>query len=66
MADVLEVPLSHLFNDANSTYYQTDLHGSQFTVREYAWGDYVITGATAAMLREFLSLAAAQAGYRHI
>lgn len=66
VAAVLEVPLDHLFDDANATYYRTELHGSQVTVREYVWGEHLITGATAWMLRHFLGLIAGQVGREHV
>jgi len=65
VADVLEVPLNHLFDDANATYYRRELNGSEVTVREYLWGDHVITGATAWMLRIFLAMVAEQLGRVH-
>ena len=66
VADVLEVPLGHLLDEANSAYYHTTLHGSPVIVREYLWGEHVVTGATAWMLRDFLRVLAAQMGREHV
>ena len=66
VADVLEVPLGHLLDEANSAYYHTTLHGSEVIVREYLWGEHVVTGATAWMLRDFLRLVATRMGREHV
>lgn len=62
VAQILEVPLSHLLDLQNTEERRVQRDGREVRMRSYRWGDHLIIGATAMMLRSFLDEVAAQLG----
>ena len=62
VAEVLEVPLSHLLDVGNTCHYTVERQGEMVIMPEYTWGAHRVTGATALMLRGFLELVAERLG----
>lgn len=62
VAEVLEVPLSHLLDVGNTRHYTVERQGEMVIMSEYTWGAHRVTGATALMLRGFLELVAERLG----
>ena len=62
VAEVLEVPLSHLLDVGNTRHYTVERQGEMVIMSEYTWGAHRVTGATALMLRDFLELVAERLG----
>jgi len=57
VAELLSVPVAHLSDPANCIDEVRHLEGrGEVLMRSYAWGEHVIWGATAMMLRHFLEL----------
>jgi 8-oxo-dGTP pyrophosphatase MutT (NUDIX family) len=56
VAEILEVPLAHLRDDANVESEEREYRGREFTAYSYRFGRHVIWGATARILRQFLDL----------
>lgn len=60
VAEVLEVPLPHLLDEANITEVVARQRDGQIVSREgFVWREHVIWGATGRMLRNFLDVAVA-------
>ena len=62
VAEVLEVPLSHLLDVGNTRHYTVERQGEMVIMSEYTWDAHRVTGATALMLRGFLELVAERLG----
>jgi 8-oxo-dGTP pyrophosphatase MutT (NUDIX family) len=56
VAEILEVPLSHLLDDANVLAEERVYQGRRGMAYSYQWRDHVIWGATARILHQFLEL----------
>jgi 8-oxo-dGTP pyrophosphatase MutT (NUDIX family) len=56
VAEVLPVPMSHLYDIKNVVMEQRIWEGQELTSRSYVFGDHVIFGATARVLGEFIAL----------
>lgn len=56
VAEILEVPLSHLRDETNVLAEQRMYQGREVTMYSYTFGDHVIWGATARILHQFLDL----------
>ena len=56
VAEILEVPLAHLQDEANVLAEPRIYQGREVTMYSYRWRDHVIWGATARILRQFLDL----------
>lgn len=56
VAEILEVPLSHLRDEANVLAEQRVYQGREVTMYSYKFRDHVIWGATARILHQFLDL----------
>jgi 8-oxo-dGTP pyrophosphatase MutT (NUDIX family) len=56
VAEILEVPLSHLRDDANLEAEPRVYQGREMIAWSYHWRDHLIWGATARILRQFLEL----------
>ncbi len=65
VAEVLEVPLSHLLHESSWEARHIVRNSEQIVMRSYRWGDHLIYGATAMMLRAFLADVVAQLGLEH-
>lgn len=65
VAEVLDVPLDHLLNRETWSHVERQRDGQSFEMRAYHWGDHVIWGATAMMLRRFLTDVATELGVEH-
>jgi 8-oxo-dGTP pyrophosphatase MutT (NUDIX family) len=62
VAEILEVPLSHLLDLRNTEERRVQRDGREIRMRSYRWGEHLIFGATAMMLRSFLDEMAGQLG----
>ena len=62
VAEILEVPVSHLLDLRNTEERRVQRDGREIRMRSYRWGDHLIFGATAMMLRSFLDEMAGQLG----
>jgi 8-oxo-dGTP pyrophosphatase MutT (NUDIX family) len=62
VAEILEVPVSHLLDLQNTEERRIQRDGREIRTRSYRWGEYLIFGATAMMLRSFLDEMAGQLG----
>ena len=58
VAEILEVPLAHLRDAANTFTEQRLYQGREITAYSYRFGDHLIWGATARILKQFLDLTA--------
>ena len=58
VAELLEVPLSHLMEEANFVQETREIGGRLTPTHSYRFGEHVIWGATARILRGFLDLLA--------
>jgi 8-oxo-dGTP pyrophosphatase MutT (NUDIX family) len=56
VAEILEVPLAHLRDDANVVAEQRTYQGREVMAYSFRFGDHLIWGATARILRQFLDL----------
>ncbi len=56
VAEILEVPLQHLRDEANVTVEPRLLQGREILAYSYVFGRHVIWGATARILKQFLDL----------
>lgn len=56
VAEVLAVPVSHLFDLANALDEQRTVQEREVVMRSYRWREHLIYGATAIILRQFLAL----------
>jgi len=56
VAEILEVPLSHLRDDANLEAEPRIFQGRTIIAWSYRWRDHLIWGATARILKQFLDL----------
>ncbi len=56
VAEILEVPLAHLHDAANVLAESRLYQGREIIAYSYRWGDHVIWGATARILKQFLDL----------
>jgi 8-oxo-dGTP pyrophosphatase MutT (NUDIX family) len=56
VAEILEVPLAHLRNEANVMIEPRLLQGREILAYSYTFRDHVIWGATARILKQFLDL----------
>jgi 8-oxo-dGTP pyrophosphatase MutT (NUDIX family) len=60
VAEILEVPLEHLRDEANVAAELRTYQGREVMAYSYRWRDNVIWGATAGILKQFLDLIAAR------
>ncbi len=58
VAEVLEVPLDHLLDDSNVVMQDRTRDGVAMRMEAFQFGDHLIWGATARMLRNFLDVVA--------
>lgn len=58
VAEILEVPLAHLLEPANTVAELRHYQGRDVMMYSYAWREHLIWGATARILRQFLELIA--------
>jgi len=58
VAELLEVPISHLLDPANIRWEERHLNGRPVLLPNYLFGEHVIFGATARILWQFLELVA--------
>ena len=65
VAEILEVPLSHLLDPANHAVRRIDRDGERYELRDYLWREHVIWGATGAILRRLLEEVGVQLGVAH-
>ncbi len=65
VAEVLEVPLRHLLDLRNSEERRVQRDGREVRMRSYRWGEHLIFGVTAIILRSFLEEVAGQIGIEH-
>ena len=65
VAEVLEVPLSHLLDPRNTEERSTNLGSGVTIMHSYRWGEHLIYGATAFILRSFLDEVRAQVDGSH-
>jgi len=56
VAEILEVPLSHLRDESNVVAEPRIYQGRQIVAYSFHWRDHVIWGATARILKQFLEL----------
>lgn len=56
VAEILEVPLTHLRDELNVVAQDRMYQGRLVTMYSYRWHDHLIWGATARILRQFLDL----------
>jgi len=56
VAEILEVPLDHLRDEANVVAERRLYQGREMTAYSFRWRDHVIWGATARILKQFLEL----------
>jgi 8-oxo-dGTP pyrophosphatase MutT (NUDIX family) len=56
VAEILEVPLTHLQEELNVVAEQRTYQGREVMMYSYRWRDHLIWGATARILRQFLDL----------
>ena len=56
VAEIIEVPLGHLLDDANVLAEPRVYQGREIMAYSYRYGDHVIWGATARILHQFLEL----------
>ena len=56
VAEILEVPLRHLHDDANVVAELRTYQGREIMAYSYRWQDHLIWGATARILKQFLDL----------
>jgi 8-oxo-dGTP pyrophosphatase MutT (NUDIX family) len=56
VAEILEVPLRHLRDDANVVAELRTYQGREIMAYSYRWQDHLIWGATARILKQFLDL----------
>ena len=56
VAEILEVPLAHLRDDANVETELREYQGRQIMAYSYTWNGHIIWGATARILTQFLDL----------
>jgi len=56
VAEILEVPLDHLLDAANQFEEERERGGARVKMRSFRFRDYVVWGATARMLSQFLGL----------
>jgi 8-oxo-dGTP pyrophosphatase MutT (NUDIX family) len=56
VAEILEVPLSHLRDDANVEIELREYQGRQMMAYSYTWNEHIIWGTTARILTQFLEL----------
>ncbi len=56
VAEILEVPLDHLRDEANVVAEPRVYQGREITAYSFRWRDHVIWGATARILKQFLDL----------
>ena len=56
VAEILEVPLTHLQDEANVVAEERTYQGRTFMAYSYRWRDHLIWGATARILTQFLDL----------
>lgn len=59
VAEILEVPLDHLRDEANLVAEPRVYQGRQIVAYSFHWRDHVIWGATARILKQFLEVTAA-------
>ena len=64
VAEIIEVPLSHLLDPANAQTEQRLYQGRGITAYSYRFGEHLIWGATARILRQFLELLGDEASLR--
>ena len=57
VAEILEVPLTHLRDDSNIVEVPRQRDGELTLMEGWIWGEHIIWGATARMLRNFLDVA---------
>jgi 8-oxo-dGTP pyrophosphatase MutT (NUDIX family) len=55
VAELLEVPLAHLFDSANRGVHERTYRGARFQAPHFSWGDHQIWGATAMILAELVA-----------
>ena len=65
VAEILEVPLSHLLDPANHGVRPLERDGQRYELRDYLWREHVIWGATGAILRRLLEEVGVQLGIAH-
>ena len=65
VAEILEVPLTHLLDPATHAVRRYERDGETFEMRDYLWRHHVIWGATGLMLRRLLEEVALQLGHEH-
>lgn len=65
VAEVLEVPLTHLLDAQHWEQREIVREGQQIEMRSYRWNEHLVYGATAMMLRSFLSDVAGELGIDH-
>jgi len=58
VAEILEVPLAHLQDPANTVAEMRHYQGRDVLLYSYAWREHIIWGATARIMRQFLELIA--------
>ncbi len=58
VAEILEVPLAHLRDEANVVAELRTYQGREIMAYSYRWRDHLIWGATARILKQFLDLVA--------
>jgi len=58
VAEILEVPLAHLQDESNLLTEPRVYQGREIVAYSFRWGDHVIWGATARILKQFLDLVA--------
>jgi 8-oxo-dGTP pyrophosphatase MutT (NUDIX family) len=56
VAEILEVPLAHLRDDANVETELRNYQGREVMAYSYRWNEHIIWGATARILTQFLDL----------
>lgn len=56
VAEIIEVPLAHLQDEANTVTEQRTYQGREITAYSFRYGDHLIWGATARILKQFLDL----------
>lgn len=56
VAEILEVPVPHLLDDRNVIAEVRRIQGRDVLVHSFRFGDHIIWGATARMLKQFLDL----------
>ena len=56
VAEILEVPLAHLQDEANTVAEMRHYQGRDVMMYSYAWREHLIWGATARIMRQFLEV----------